>query len=151
MQGTPPVQLYPSSCTSHLSAALPGFYIQYMSFSGASTQSNQGDVEVLHAFVALSQVGYVVTVMAIWQRRSILLATGCHHPSSIGLFFYFLSLRQHSHFSLRVSQNLPSVGHLIESTGVLPCDRRACPVRRNHRHVCIVLKNGPCRSIPLLR
>jgi len=58
-----------------------------ISFSGVDVQQNQG-LEVLHLFFALSQVGYIVTIISIWQRRSILQATG-YHPSWAAFTFPF--------------------------------------------------------------
>ena len=70
-----------------LSICCTAWLLHPISFSGVSVQNNQG-VEVLHAFFALSQVGYVVTIISIWQRRSILLATG-YHPSWAAFTFPF--------------------------------------------------------------
>ena len=58
-----------------------------ISFSGVDVQKNKG-VEVLHFFFVLAQVGYIVTIIALWQRRSILVATG-YHPTFSAFTFPF--------------------------------------------------------------
>ena len=72
---------------SGISICCTAWLLHPISFSGVSVQNNQG-VEVLHVFFALSQFGYVVTIIAIWQRRSILLAFG-YHPSWAAFTFPF--------------------------------------------------------------
>eukprot|EP01035_Chromulina_nebulosa_P002293 gene2293-3092_t len=72
---------------SGISICCTAWLLHPISFSGVSVQNNQG-VEVLHVFFALSQFGYVVTIIAIWQRRSILLALG-YHPMWAAFTFPF--------------------------------------------------------------
>eukprot|EP01036_Dinobryon_divergens_P025035 gene25035-33545_t len=80
-----------------------------ISFSGVSVENNQG-VEVIHTFFALSQLGYIVTIIAIWQRRSILWDLG-YHPSWAAFTFPFVNTAITTAF---YRKTFPTFGHWLD-------------------------------------
>lgn len=90
-QGAPLVVRNPTCAIQQavFSVSSTAWLVHPISFSGVSVQNNQG-VEVIHTFFALSQVGYIVTIIAIWQRRSILWDLG-YHPTWAAFTFPFVN------------------------------------------------------------
>ena len=72
-----------------LSIAFSAWMLHPLSFANVSIVDNR-NVEVIHLFFALSQFGFIVSLISIWQRRSILRSLG-PHPSWAACTFPFVN------------------------------------------------------------
>ena len=102
-----------------------------ISFSGVDVQKNKG-VEVLHFFFVLAQVGYIVTIIALWQRRSILVATG-YHPTFSAFTFPFTNT---AITTCLYRKTFPKMGVWLDLLVFYHVIIAFVFLRRFHGHVC---------------